>query len=51
MIKKSFSFSASATTYYFNADFSYLQQIVPKDNAIVITDENIFGKHQRKLKG
>jgi 3-dehydroquinate synthase len=51
MIKKSFSFSSSSVNYYFNADFSYLEQLVAKDQAVIVTDENIFSKHQRKFKG
>jgi 3-dehydroquinate synthase len=51
MIKKTFSFSTSSVNYFFNAEISYLDQVVAKDNAVVITDENVFAKHQRKLKG
>ena len=29
-------------TYYFNASFSYLEQIVAKEKTILITDENVF---------
>ncbi|GEO10847.1 3-dehydroquinate synthase [Segetibacter aerophilus] len=51
MIKKSFSFSSSTVNYYFNADFNYLEQLVSKDNAVIVTDENVFAKHQKKFKG
>lgn len=51
MIKKSFSFSSSKVNYFFNADVSYLEQLVVKEHAVIITDENVFAKHQRKFKG
>jgi 3-dehydroquinate synthase len=51
MIKKSFTFSSSTGNYFFNADFSYLGQLVSKDNGIIVTDENVFSKHQKKFKG
>ena len=51
MIKKSFSFTNTAVNYFFNADFNYLEELVAKDHAIIITDENVFAKHQKKFKG
>ncbi len=51
MIKKTFSFTSSTVNYYFNAELDFLKQIVSADNAVVITDENVFAKHQKKLKG
>lgn len=51
MIKKDFSFSSSTVSYYFNADFGYLEQLVAKENTVIITDENIAAKHQKKFKG
>jgi len=51
MIQKSFSFSSSTTRYFFNADLAYVDELVSRENAVVLTDENVFGKHQRKLKG
>ncbi len=51
MIKKSFSFSSASVNYFFNADFNYLEQLVVKDQAVIVTDENVFAKHQRKFKG
>ncbi len=50
MTTKKFSFSSSSVNYYFNADFNYLEQVVSKDQAIIITDEHVFSKHQKKLK-
>lgn len=51
MIKKTFSFSSADVTYYINADFAYLDRLVPKEQAVIVTDENIFAKHQKKFKG
>lgn len=51
MIKKSFLFSSASVNYFFDADFAYLEQLVSKQDAIIITDENILSKHAKKLKG
>ena len=50
MIKKTFSFSSADVTYYFNADFTYLEKLVSKEQTIIVTDENIFSRHQKKFK-
>lgn len=34
-------------TYYFDGEFSYLEQIVSKEQTILITDENIFERHSQ----
>ena len=51
MRKRSFTFSKSTVDYYFNANFSYLEKIVSKENAVVITDDHLFDKHKKKFKG
>lgn len=52
MIKKSFTFSSSSTVhYYFGADFSLLETLASKQNAVVITDENLFARQKKKFKG
>lgn len=51
MIKKSFSFSSADVTYYFDAHFDHLTKLVSKEQAVIVTDENIFAKHQKKFKG
>jgi 3-dehydroquinate synthase len=51
MTKKTFSFSSAKVEYFFDADFASLQKLVSKENAVIITDENIAAKHQKKLKG
>ena len=39
------------TSYYFDASFSYLEQIVPKEKTILITDENLFASQAAIFKG
>ena len=51
MRKKSFTFSNSTVEYFFNADFSHLEKLVSKDQAVIITDDHLFEKHKRKFKG
>ena len=51
MKKLSYTFSRSSTDFYFDADFSFLAKLVDKDNAVLITDENIFNAHKRKFSG
>ena len=51
MKKRSFTFSNSTVNYYFDADFSYLEKLVSKENGVIITDENLFAKHKKKFKG
>jgi shikimate kinase / 3-dehydroquinate synthase len=51
MQKKIFQFSSKRVSYYFDADFSYLQKIADKSHAVVITDENIFKSFKKKFDG
>ena len=37
--------------YYFDAEFAYLEQIVSKQQAILITDENVFESHRQLFDG
>ncbi len=39
------------TSYYFDAPFSYLEQIVPKEKTILITDENLFAAQAGVFEG
>ncbi len=50
MTKKTFSFSSASVDYYFNAELSYLDQLVNKEQAVIVTDDNIAAKHQKKFK-
>lgn len=52
MKKQTIQFSTSSTTFYFDASFELLEKIVSKDNAVIITDENVFGRsNSKKFKG
>lgn len=51
MLKKSFTFTSSTVLYYFDADFSYLHNLVHKDRAILIVDANFAQKNKKKLNG
>ena len=51
MTKKNIQFSSASTTFYFDASFEYLENLAPKENAVILTDENIFAKHKKRFKG
>jgi 3-dehydroquinate synthase len=51
MLKKTFSFSASKTTCYFDASFAQFGSIVEKDRSIFITDQHVFDQHRKYFKG
>src|SRR6187551_290848 len=51
MTKKEIKFSLSTTTFYFDTSFDHLEKLTSKDNTVIITDENIFQKNQKKFKG
>ncbi len=51
MKKRNFTFSSTTVNYYFEADFSYIEKLAPKENAVIITDEHVFAKHKKKFKG
>lgn len=51
MKKLSYTFSNSSTQFYFDADFSFLEKLVNKDNSVLITDENIFNANKKKFDG
>ena len=51
MLKKTFSFSASRTTCYFDASFAQIGNLVEKDRSIFITDQHIFDHHKKYFKG
>jgi len=50
MKKQTFQFTSISVDYFFDASISQLQEIVPVDNAIIITDEHVYGYHQSKFK-
>jgi 3-dehydroquinate synthase len=45
-----YKFSNSAVDYYMGAGLSDLKKVVDARNAIVITDENVYGHHEKRLK-
>lgn len=51
MHQQDYYISSKKLSCYFDADFSYLEKLVPKGNAVIITDENIAAKHSNKLSG
>src|SRR6478609_489652 len=51
MKKKNFTFSSTTVNYYFDADFSYIEKLTPKETTVIITDEHVFAAHKKKFKG
>ena len=51
MKKATFSFSAASTTFYFDTPLEQLRHLVPVENAVIITDANVFARHKKSLKG
>lgn len=51
MQKKTISFSTKKTAFYFDAAFTYLDKLVSKEKAVIITDEHVFTAHKKKLVG
>lgn len=51
MKKLRYKFSNTSTDFYFDANFSYLGQLVDKSHSVIITDENIFNAHKSKFSG
>lgn len=49
--KKEFSFTNKKSDYYFDASIAYAEKLIPKENAIIITDENVYQYHQHRLEG
>jgi 3-dehydroquinate synthase len=51
MKKRTFTFSSNTVAYYFDAEFSYVEKLVSKEDGVMITDEHVFAKHKKKFKG
>jgi 3-dehydroquinate synthase len=51
MQAKALHFSSSSTTFYFDARFSDLEHIVPRQNSIVVTDATVFAAHAATFTG
>jgi len=51
MLKKTFSFSVSKTTCYFDASFAQIGNVVERDRSIFITDQHVYDLHKKIFKG
>ena len=51
MKKLTYKFSNSSVDYYLAGGISHLKKIVDQENAIIITDENVFDAHTKRFKG
>lgn len=51
MIEKKYQFSDRPLNVYFDADFKMLEEILDKENTILITDENIFANQSERFGG
>src|ERR1700754_4089011 len=51
MNKLQYKFFGKTATYYLDADVSYLEKLVDKSHTVIITDEHVFGKHQKRFGG
>jgi len=49
MDKQQYKFSTKSVDCYFDTDFSHLENLVSKQNAIIITDENLAALHSDKF--
>jgi 3-dehydroquinate synthase len=48
--KKKFQFTDASVDYYFDAGINILNTVTDPLNTIIITDENVYGLHQKKFK-
>ena len=51
MDKAQYKFSSKTVDCYFDADFSFLERLVPKEKAVIITDDNIASIYAEKFSG
>ena len=51
MLSKKYRFSEKIVDVYFDREFTMLENLVKKENAILITDENVFAKQKEKFLG
>ncbi|MEO8404305.1 MAG: 3-dehydroquinate synthase [Chitinophagaceae bacterium] len=51
MQKRKYKFSNSSVDYYLAYGISHLKKIVDSKNAVIVTDENVYGHHAAKFKG
>ncbi|WP_207493606.1 3-dehydroquinate synthase [Aridibaculum aurantiacum] len=48
-MKKTIQFSSATVHFYFDTAFAELEKLVPKEQTIILTDENVHGKHKKKF--
>jgi 3-dehydroquinate synthase len=51
MQKKTYSFSSSRTTCYFDASFAQFNKVVEKDRCVFVTDQHLFDHHRKYFRG
>jgi 3-dehydroquinate synthase len=51
MNKIAYTFSGKTTTWYLDAELSYLEKLVDKEHTVIITDEHLFGVAQKRFGG
>lgn len=51
MDKEQYKFSSKTVDCYFDSEFSFLEELVSKEKAVVITDENIASLHGDRFNG
>ncbi|HUS02136.1 MAG TPA: 3-dehydroquinate synthase [Chitinophagaceae bacterium] len=51
MDKQQYKFSGKTVDCYFDTDFSYLEELISKDTAVIITDENIVSLYAKAFEG
>ncbi len=51
MISKKYQFSNKTINCFFDADFASLDDLVKKENTVIITDENVFSSQSGKFNG
>ena len=50
-MKKIIKYSSASTAFYFDSSLSELQNLFDKKSTFIITDDNVYHHHQKKLKG
>lgn len=51
MDKEQYQFSSKTVDCYFDADFSYVEKLVSKEKAVIVTDDKIASIYAEKFKG
>lgn len=51
ILKKVIKYSSASTAFYFDSSLNELQDLFEKKSTFIITDDNVFHYHQKKLKG